>query len=351
MEEYQQSSQKVIRISKKKLVFLVVLVIVVLGGWLFFRTSFYRGGIAIQEGVSVSSFSASGVSDKALLRESYPYPYPSPIRPDVTDTREFLKTNYSAEIYTRDVPEMVENVEDAVHRVDGRVDSMSSSEKFGRVSFVIPKSELSEFRDEIEELTHRKLYTESISSQNLLGQKQKIEQRTEDVVKSLEELEQEKGDLDSSHSQRLGSIQTQINALQNQLNTVRADKGDLDEDDEDYSQELSDIENQEDSLADKIASLQKERTNENREYTRRNNELVTSINDKGGDLELLAEEDTDFMDNIETVNGYVNVSWINLWNLVGKFSPTPMWVNAVILVLLVLWYLKRREILPKVEVV
>jgi Ca2+/Na+ antiporter len=112
--------------------------------------------------------------------------------PSISDTREFLKTSYASEIKTRDVSDTVKDVKNSVKGADGRIDSLESSEKYGYISFVVPKSKFEAFRDEIESLTHEKLYTEDISSKNLLTQKQGIEEQETDVNYRLTNIQIEK---------------------------------------------------------------------------------------------------------------------------------------------------------------
>src|SRR3989344_8448981 len=79
----------------------------------------------------------------------YPYPYPNPDVP-VTDTREFLKTYYSASMRTRDVPVLTRRVETTVRGYGGRIDQESSSAQYGYVNFALPQSKYDAFRTELE---------------------------------------------------------------------------------------------------------------------------------------------------------------------------------------------------------
>jgi hypothetical protein len=346
MENDQAPSRREITISKKKFfVFLLIFIVLIVIG---LQVSDQRKSISVQEDLSeVPAARLDPGVGVPSVNEIAPYPYPYP-RDDVdyTDTREFLKTNYSAQIYTREVREVVEEVESIVHETKGRVDEISSSEKHGRVSFVIPKSNLSEFRDEIEEITNEKLYTEDISSQNLLGQKQNIEERTEVTSKTLVELEEEKEELDLGHAARIQSIQTQINALQSELNTVRSAKAEAESD-----EEINKLNAQEISLVQKISAVQSEQTKENQEYFSKNATLVKQIERVDSSLDSLAEEDEEFLDNIETVTGHVNVNWISWWNMGNKLSLIPMWLNTLIIIILVLWFLSWHKVIPRIKLV
>ncbi|MEQ1500536.1 MAG: hypothetical protein ABL917_04180, partial [Parcubacteria group bacterium] len=94
----------------------------------------------------------------------YPYPYPNPAVP-VSDTREFLKTYYSAYMRTRNVQSLTNRVETVVRGYDGRIDNQSSSEKYGSVSFAMPQGKFSAFRAELESLIGSRFININISSQ------------------------------------------------------------------------------------------------------------------------------------------------------------------------------------------
>ncbi len=270
---------------------------------------------------------------------------------DITDTREFLKINFSATLFTRKVSEVSKRVEDAVRLVDGRIDSLEVNERSAFIRFVIPKSDLSEFRDQLETLVHAKLYVENISSQNLLTEKQNIEGRTDMAEMSLAELEADKKSLDASHRGKAADYQAQLVKWQNQLDGVRSAKGGLNMAAEGATSTRTQLESEEETLIARIRQIQNEQASELQSYTTQNKTLTTRIEGAGGVVTELAEEDEDFMNDVETVNGYVQVRWISLWGMGERFSPTPMVLNAFVAFLLFFWLLQRVKILPKIELV
>ena len=177
--------RRVIRLSLKKIIWIIVIVLVVLwlgrGFWSSSRMGF--------DATTVNKSYAPGVMMPRIDDDYYRGDYS---QSDISDTREFLKTSYYGQIQTRRVAEIVDDVKNEVRDVEGRVDSLSSSEKYGSISFVVPKSRFEEFRIGVEALTHRKLYAEDISSDNLLNQKQNLEQRTGVSVESLATLDKAK---------------------------------------------------------------------------------------------------------------------------------------------------------------
>ena len=106
----------------------------------------------------------------------------------ITDDREFLKTNYSAEILTRNPSEMIKRVRTIIHAFDGRIDSLHSSKEYGTVNFAIPATKFDAFQAEINALARKRFINITIDAQNILPQKQQIERRIEEVEKILEDL-------------------------------------------------------------------------------------------------------------------------------------------------------------------
>src|SRR3989338_2695499 len=117
-------------------------------------------------GAPMMDTSVSNVAYKrgGMMRpDYYPYPYPNPDVP-VTDTREFLKIYYSASMRTRDVPALTRRVETTVRGYDGRIDTESSAEKYGYVSFALPQVKYDTFRAELESLVDSRFLKVNISS-------------------------------------------------------------------------------------------------------------------------------------------------------------------------------------------
>lgn len=261
----------------------------------------------------------------------------------ISDTREFLKTSYNSTIKTRDVNDVVRYVKNAINGADGRIDSLSVSEKYGSISFVVAKSKFEDFRTEIEALTHEKLYTEGISSENLLTQKQGIEEQQENTVNSLESLLSQRDSLVAKHSQAVSSLNKEITRIGKELVSVRASmKTETD------SILLASLYNQENSLIQQETLQKKNLTNENSTYATKKQNLDNMINNENNNLANINEVDDQFMDNVETVNGYINVQWISLWEMARIFSPIhPIFV--IIILLILAWvFLRKSSFVPKV---
>lgn len=261
----------------------------------------------------------------------------------ISDTREFLKTDYNATIKTRDVSRVVKFIENAIKGADGRIGSISSTEKYGRISFVVAKSEFEDFRTEIEGLTHEKLYTESVSSVNLLTQKQGIEEQQGNIVNSLGNFETQRNNLTISHNKAVSSINKEISRIQKEIIQVRVSMSTTTD-----QTILASLANQEASLLNQESIQKKNLSNENSNYSIQKQNLDNLINNENNNLTNINKIDSQFMDNVETVNGYITVQWINLWEMAKIFSPIhPIFI--IIILFIIFWALFRKsKFVPKI---
>jgi hypothetical protein len=347
--------RKVVKVSRKKIATIIILIIAIFLAWRFLARPFMRNTTGIGAGgtTSVNSMPGrEGGNDAAMPEmpqmdygsygEKYPYmPYPQN-DPSYKDTREFLKTNYNAQINTRDVSDIVRDVKGAVRDAEGRVDGTSSSEEYGYVSFVVPKSKFDGFKDEIESLVHEKLIVVAETSTNLLGQKQSIEARGEEISLSLVTLERTKLALAEKHKQILASIEADLKLYQNTL-TERQAQIAAETDEMQKSIQINSL----GPINLQIATLQQKKKTENSSYTTQLKNIEDQITAQKLNEDNNVKQDEQFTDNVETVNGYINVNRVTLWEMAKIFSPVHPTV-VVIVILLVLWYwLSKKGYVPK----
>ena len=337
----ENNNQKVIKISKKK--FIITLVILVALGFVFYGvilSSLNSARRRVEVGGSMSSSENYG----APVSQSMPDYYRE--QNDITDTREFLKTSYSSTLQTRDVPEVTKDVKNAIREAEGRIDNLTSSTKYSSITFVVPKSRFEEFRSEVESFALAKLYIENISAQNLLNQKQSIEERTKVNSENLVELEKRKQSLLTAHALAISNINKELLVTQSQLVLVRQQKL-LTDDSTQYNFLLG----QETMLAQTELNLKQKQEAENRIYASQNQTVTNQINQVNGGLTNLTQEDTNFANNIETVNGRVNIEWISVWNLMKVYAPIHPTLIIIVILLLCRWYFVRKGYLAKIEFV
>jgi len=346
MEPLNMNPRKVIKVSKK--VFWVLLVaIIVIGGWFVLRMM--RGGYSYSTGFgAVGPKMMTQSNSPEMLQSSMPPDYYRDYgSPDITDTREFMKKSYSGNFKTRDVSETARDSKSIIRDADGRIDNENVSIKYASISFVIPKSNLESFRDEMATITNKKLYIETISSENQLSTKQQIEKQDEMAKLSLAELQAQQKALSSAHAKTLSSLQKQLADIRTQLTYTKSSKASYSEGTPDYDKfaiQENNIYLQEQSLLQSI-------NNENATYTNKNNDLKNYIAGANENIDNIKKTDEKFADNIETVNGYVNIQWITNWEMAKIFLPIHPTL-LIIIILVVGWFLLRHKpYIPKVEFV
>ena len=67
----------------------------------------------------------------------------------INDTREFMKTSYDTQIQTRNVKSVLRDIKGSIKVANGRIDQLNENTKSGYISFVIPKINFENFKDEI----------------------------------------------------------------------------------------------------------------------------------------------------------------------------------------------------------
>ncbi|OHA17734.1 MAG: hypothetical protein A2664_03935 [Candidatus Taylorbacteria bacterium RIFCSPHIGHO2_01_FULL_46_22b] len=267
-------------------------------------------------GVSYPTAAGAPTRDGSLY---YPYPYPNPDVP-VTDTREFLKVYYNTSMSTRDVQGLTRRVETTVRGYDGRIDQQSSSPKYGSVSFALPQGKYDAFRAELESLVPSRFLTINISSQNLLPQKQNIEEQQKQADTTLSDYKTARQKLVNAHASKVQSLQSQIDADTQQLVTLRAQT--------ETPQLLIQIQ----SVSDNVASLKKQLVNENASYTLQLNEADRNIKYAQDWQKAVQTQDQTLLDNVATVNGTVSIQWISYWNIARLYLP-DYWIPFIFAVL------------------
>ncbi len=343
--EHEVYGRKVIKISKKRIWHIVIFLIVVFLGLRYLVLPFLSNTTGIGPGSGAMRMGSSQSADSAggSFMPRFPDIYPGNQTSSYKDTREFLKTNYSAQIRTRDVSDIMKDVKNSVKGADGRIDSINVSDKYGYVNFVVPKSNFDTFKDEIESLVHEKLITISESSTNLLSQKQQIETDATNIQNNLTSLEKAKADLTTKHNQKIASLNNQIAALQAQVNAKQAEI-----DAATTAPQKATLQNEQQNYNSQRQVLEQQKASENSSYTIQNKNYDSQITATKNNQTNNVKQDGQFTDNIETVNGSINVTWINIWNIVKIFSPVHPTLIVIILALALIFYLNRRGYVPKI---
>lgn len=282
-------------------------------------------GRAYDASVSNGSMPSQGKS----VGGYYPYPYPNP---DVSanDTREFLKVYYNAAMRTRDAQGLTRRVETTVRGYDGRIDAESSSPQSGYVSFVVPMSKYDAFRTELEGLVGSRFLTVNISSQNLLPQKQSIEEQQKQADSTLADYKAARQSIVNAHASVAKSLQAQIDADAQTLVALRAQPP------------TPQIQAQIQVVSDDWASLKQQLANENASYAKQLSNADANIKYAQDWQTAVKTQDAALLDNVATVSGTVSIQWISLWDMAQLYLP-GYWIPAIFAALTVLSYLSDRR--------
>lgn len=306
--------------------------------------------LAILAIVALVSIKGEDIVNYALPTYEYddmssPPPYPSMPQfdgyrggngsADITDTREFLKTYFSADIKTRQVPELTRRVEVAVRGFDGRVDETNTSEERGYVRFVVPLEKYEDFRAEIESFVSPRFISITERSENKLGEKQNIEERQESVETDLATLKANRAKAVSAHAAASASLQGQISANDAQSAALAAEETD------DSAREAQ-IASQLSALASSRANLVARLNAENASHAQNLKNIDSQIAYQESSLDQVKEDDTDLMNSIATVEGTVSLDRVSLWEIAQLYLP-GYWIPGIIAIIAVIMFLWERR--------
>lgn len=255
----------------------------------------------------------------------------------VTDTRELLKTSYSATMQTRDVQTLTRKVETTVRGNGGRIDSTSASKDYGAVSFVVPVSKYDAFRTDLESLVDSRFLEVNISSQNMLPQKQYIEGEAKQVNKSIAQLTQEKTALASAHTKLVQSLNAQVTSAETELSALYESLAVASE------SARASIQSQAQILESRIQYLRERLSAENQTYAWQKQNLDAQIQGQNQNLDAVKEKDKNLMDDVATVNGYVSVRHINLWQFVTAYVPGYVFTLVFVVLAVGAYIFERRR--------
>lgn len=256
----------------------------------------------------------------------------------VTDNREFLKTNYSATIRSRSVEDLTTKVQTTIRGFGGRVDGASSSPKFGYVNFVLPANRFDAFKAELKSSVRAKFYVENIYTQNLLPQKQSIEEQQGQIEAVLTKLRNDRDQLISNHKSSVNAINTRLTKIAKELAALRAEAAVTT--DPARQAEIAALQKQ---LTNEDRSLRSQLAWKNKKYQEQLGLLDTQIKDTEANLENIKKQDKDLLDNVATVQGTIALNWIGIWEIIDLYLPGPLISWALILAAISAYIWHRRN--------
>lgn len=267
------------------------------------------------------------------------YPTPPPYGEaeiPVTDTRQFLKTDYSSTVKTRHAQEITSRIQTMVRGYDGRIDSANSSEKQGYIEFVIPTEKLESFRIELKQLVDARFTLEQTYTENLLPQKQVIEESMESSKARLTELTAQRDQLTASHNQTVASLESKISASNRKVANFQAQWNKA------SAEERPALESQISQTQKDRASLNNQLTNENNNFSYKLSGLNTQIDVVEKNIKSIEKQDTELLNTVATVKGNITVTGINIWQFIGFYLP-DYWLAYILLIAVISAYLIYRN--------
>ncbi len=336
---------------KKRLIINCVSIFVLLLLWAFFAmqsTVMY----GISQGGSAPIRSVSSSVDSRMMNIPS-YNFNNHNNGDITDTREFIKKTFSANIKTRDVEDIAKKIELLIKGLGGRIDNSNITNTYASFSFVIPKTNLDELEKQMRTYVHKKLYSQTVSTQNLLGEKQNLE-RDQDVTKdTITSLSKERQQVQSDYTKSANTVKSKISSKNSQLKVIQNNIAEIENEIGTATstvirntkiQELISLQKSEGTLNQEIASLTSELNNLTNAFKEQMTNLGASLEDQNNVLISLDKQTDSFLDNIETVQGTIYISYITTWGIINVFSP----ISPLIL-LLIIFIIGRLVLLNKQE--
>ncbi len=274
-----------------------------------------------------------------IMAPEYMPPYPRELNVPIDDSREFLKTDYGAKILTRNISDKLLQIQNTARGLGGRIDGINSSEHWGTINFSIPSDKLEIFRNSIKSLVPSRFIKESISQENLLPQKQSIENQKKETDKQLAQLKKQRDEIVSNHRNVLATIYSQITKLDQEIKELKI-KADITSDSllhQQFEDQIKDLSKQENTLNNQII-------NENNKYSMDLSSIDSQINSSNDNLEYIKNQDLNLINTVETVHGTITLNWISIWGVILLYIP-GYWLSSILAAASIIVYLinKRRS--------
>jgi hypothetical protein len=253
----------------------------------------------------------------------------------VNDNREFLKTYYSASARSRHIEELIQRIQVSVRSFGGRVDSASSSKDYGYINFAVRRDKFDAFKNELKALFGERFYSENIQTENLLPQKQSIENQQQSTQKSLDQLRIDRNKLKKRHSRIVESIKSEMDAIAVETANLQAEVTN------DWIRRIETA-NRIRELLKKNSELAARLRNENGQYNDNLTSYNYQIHSNESSLSDLAKQDQNVIDIAATVRGTISLSWISIWEIINLYLPS-YWLAVLFMIIAVIFYFIHRR--------
>ena len=306
--------------------------------WFFLGFLGSMVGIGLGRGGPALMIPPSGVSYYGDYRQSPGIPIPSNYyynnqTSTIKDNREFEKISYNSTIKTRDVESVAKQVKLLIKGVSGRIDYSNISKTYATFTFVIPKKDFDDFDDTIRTYTHAKLYTETISSQNRLSEKQTLERNQDSAKETIATLSTQQQKVKNDYLKSANTLKAQIKTQTNDLASIKAELSVAT-----TSEIIIPLQQRQSIVLTNISTLNDALANLTTRFKKDMSALGASLTQQDDVLSSLTKATDDFLDDIETVQGYVSINYVTNWELFTIYSPiSPTWIIIILILAVILF--------------
>jgi hypothetical protein len=265
-------------------------------------------------------------------------PEPGTVATLPLDTRELMETRYNASMKTRDVNKLANQAQTIIRGHGGRIDNLSTQEKYAYISFALPKDKFDQMMAQLKDLVPEKMYTETIYAYNRLAEKQSIETNAEKITEEILRLQTEKEELTATHATKADEIQNRIDALTASLNEQYRLKAATTN-----QTQLSKINDEINRLTAEKKTAETELKTLNSRYEIDLGRLDRSIKRQNDALDNLDVRDETLSAEVETVTGTINIQWVGIWQIIKIYVPIkPIIIGLIVLMTLYLLFRRRK---------
>ena len=151
----------------------------------------------------------------------------------------------------------------------------------------------------------------------------------------MDELKQDRTDLVKNHEEKVASLQKEVNRLNGIIYSLMGQRKDIPTTDTIALQKI----NEQINYNLRLRNTQNESlNNENNQYQKNLNALDQRISAQENRLAVLDKQDTNLLNNVETVDGTISIRWISLFEIVNLYIPVYKTL-IILFVLIIIFYL------------
>ena len=333
---------------KRKLIIGSILTVVALIFYIFtgmFTRNIYGVGMG-------GAMMVPQIPTSSMTIARYPDYYNNNSNGNISDTREYIKKTFHANMMTRAVEEVAKKVETLIKSSGGRIDNSTVSNTTASFTFVVPKSNFDAFETQMRTFVGKKLYSQTVTSQNLLSEKQNIEKNQARTQETITTTKKQRDQIEAEYTARINTIKSQITTVKGQILNVDSDIARIEKAINSTTDQYTKT-----SLEQELNALSNTRRTYNQYIANYNSdiEIATSnfksqmtmygysLDSQNQVLTQLGVQESAFLDKVETLNGSVTIIFISVWKLLNLYSPVNLWVVLGIILLVGRLYLLKKE--------